>query len=216
MTGSLNTLFLIIAGLFLLGSIILLFRGLIARSRLSDIAYGVERQGVRREMLVSFTRSAILLLIALTVFAIYGLVPRGEEIESVRSVTPESVTSPTIKASETLSPIRSQTVTRATEVATPAMTAVPDQQDTRASETTQAPAMTLQAQTATVDSFNGLWLRSDPNPESDQLELIPDETVLVVLRGREPANQPEWQQVRSPSGTEGWVFIQYIVYLQDG
>lgn len=215
MTGLLNTLFLIIAGLFLFGSVILLIRGLQARSSLTDRAYGVERQEVRHEMLVSFTRSAVLLFIALVVFAIYGLVPRDEEIEPVATVTRASIINPTNEADGTLVPTPFTPPTRATELAAPATSATPGEQSTRVNEPTQSPTTTLQAKTAVVNSFNGLWLRSDPDPESDQLELIPNEAVLIVLHESEPTDQSEWQQVRSPSGLEGWVFIQFIVYQQD-
>lgn len=215
MTGLLNTLFLIIAGLLLFGSVILFIRGLRAKSSLYDRAYGVERQEVRREMLVSFTRSAVLLFIALIVFAIYGFVPRDEEIEPVVTVTRASIASPTIEADGTLLPSPSEPPTRATELATPATFATPNEQNTRVNEPTQPPTSTLLAKTALVNSFNGLWLRSDPDPEGDQLELIPNETVLIVLHESEPTDHSEWQQVRSPSGLEGWVFIQFIIYQLD-
>jgi hypothetical protein len=207
--------FLIIAGLFLSGSVILLIRGLRARSSLADRAYGVERQEVRHEMLVSFTRSAVLLFIALIVFAIYGLVPRDEEIEPATTATRASISSPTIEAEGTLLPSTSRPPKRASDLITPTTFATPSEQNTRVNEPTQVPTSTLLAKTAVVNSFNGLWLRSEPDPEGDQLELIPNETVLIVLQASEPTDQTEWQQVRSPSGLEGWVFKQFILYQLD-
>jgi hypothetical protein len=166
-------------------------------------------------MLVSFTRSAALLFIALIVFAIYGLVPRDEEIEPVATVTRASISSPTIEVDGTLLPSPSTPPTRASDQTTPITVATPSEQSTRVEEPTQAPTSTLLAKTAVVNSFNGLWLRSDPDPDGDQLELILNETVLVLLHESEPPDQSEWQQVRSPSGLEGWVFKQFILYQLD-
>jgi hypothetical protein len=215
LTGFLIIVFLIVAGIFLSGAVILFIRGLKARSSLADRAYGVERQEVRHEMLASFTRSAVFLFIALIVFAIYGLVPRDEEIEPVATVTRASLPIPTIEADGTLLPSPSTPPTRASGLTTPTTTATPDVQSTRVNEPSQVPTNTLLAKTAVVNSFNGLWLRSESDPEGDQLELIPNETVLIVLQEDETTDQTEWQQVRSPSGLEGWVFKQFILYQLD-
>jgi hypothetical protein len=163
-------------------------------------------------MLVSFARSTVLLLIAFIIFAIYGLVPRDSESEPVATATWESAASPTLVSSDT--PVPSPT-TPPTMAAESAASETPDEPVTREVEPTFTPASTLQAKTALVNSFNGLWLRSEPDPEGESLELIPNETVLIVLQEEEPGGQPEWQRVRSPSGLEGWVFIEFIIYQQD-
>lgn len=212
MTDLIVTLLLIIAGLFLLGSLVLLIRGLRARSQMLISAYGVERQEVRRTMLVSFSRSAILLLVALVLFAIYGITPqKGEGMieatalpQSTSAPSPEEVgtratSPPTRKTAETPEPDITVSVTL-TDLATQPV--IPPGPITD----------TVRAQSAIVDSFNGLWLRAAPDAESEVLELLLDETPLILLQGREPSGEAEWQQVRAPNGSEGWVFIQFILY----
>ncbi|MFN2188589.1 MAG: SH3 domain-containing protein, partial [Candidatus Promineifilaceae bacterium] len=71
---------------------------------------------------------------------------------------------------------------------------------------------TTPSNVAWVNSVNGLWLREEPSIEGQEIELIPNETMLILLRGKEPPDLPEWQQVRVPSGNEGWVFIEYLLY----
>jgi SH3-like domain-containing protein len=36
--------------------------------------------------------------------------------------------------------------------------------------------------------------------------------VLTLLPGRETVNGTEWQQVRAPSGNEGWVAVEFLNY----
>jgi len=208
----LNIILLVLAFIFALGSAAMLVRGLRARSGMSSRAYGVERQEMRHEMIMSFSRGAVLLLIALIVFAIYGLLPKVEAIGSDVTATPTTTGRPTAAAQDTREPSPSLTASNATEAATPFASWTPSEEDSIEIEPTVTVTKSLQATTAVVDSFNGLWLRSAPDPESDQIELVPDESELIVLRGREPSDEPEWQQVRAPSGNEGWVFMQFIVY----
>jgi SH3-like domain-containing protein len=65
--------------------------------------------------------------------------------------------------------------------------------------------------TALVNSPNGLWLRESPGG-TQEVELIPDGSVLILLPGREVANDSEWQQVRTQAGNEGWVAVDFIIY----
>jgi hypothetical protein len=65
--------------------------------------------------------------------------------------------------------------------------------------------------TAVVNSPNGLWLREAPGG-TQEVELIPDGTVLILLPGLETVDGTEWQQVRTPAGNEGWVAVEFIIY----
>ncbi len=216
MSDILNIVLLVLAFIFALGSAAMLIRGLRARSSMNSRAYGVERQEMRHEMLVSFSRGAVLLLVALIVFAIYGLLPKVDEIGSDVTATPIPAGRPTAAAQDAKVPSLSLTASNATEPLTPFASRTPSEEDSIEIEPTLTATRSLQATTAVVDSFNGLWLRSAPDPESDQIELVPNESELIVLRGREPSDEPVWQQVRAPSGNEGWVFMQFIVYQNDG
>jgi hypothetical protein len=205
-----DTIDLVVAILFIVGFVFMLVRGLRARAHLSDYAYGVERQAVRHEMLVSFSRSAVMLLVAIILFAIYGVLPNNGEPEFLETETPTVTMVPTAAITQTAD--SSQLPVGETSTAAPVDTITPDEEPTGVPEPTETPIPSIQATTAVVESFNGLYLRTEPDAESQELELVLDGTQLFLLDGREPVGQPEWQQVRAPSGLEGWVFIQFIVY----
>ena len=215
MSDIVNIVLLAAASLLFLGSIALLIRGLRSRTSMPSRAYGVQRQEKRKEMLISLSRAAFLFLLALIVLVIYGLLPGTEEIGIDLAPIPEATSAPSIPTVETVekSPTGPPVVVVAT--ATPIVTEEIIQEETSTSPPEQSPTIASQANTAVVNSINGLWLRSDPDRTGDQIELIPNETLLIVIRRSEPAEQPEWQQVRAPSGSEGWVFIEYLIYQSD-
>jgi len=215
LAGLFNIILIIVATFFLLAAVFFVLRGLRARESQSGSAYGVARQESRHVMLVSFTRGAVLFLVALIIFAIYGLLPREENLQTEDTSIPEDTASPTITISDTRVPPTSPGQIGATQTATLQATDLPVLEDTKVPDPTPVPTSANLSTTAVVSSFNGLWLRSEPDPEGDQIELILDETVLIILRETEPSNQMEWQFVRSPSGNEGWVFKQFIIFQQD-
>jgi hypothetical protein len=55
-------------------------------------------------------------------------------------------------------------------------------------------------------------LRSLPSTEGEQLEWVLDGTTLLLLPGKQTADEFEWQQVRTPTGLEGWVAVDFIIY----
>jgi hypothetical protein len=166
-------------------------------------------------MQISLSRAAFFFLLALIVIAIYGLLPGEEEIGTDVAPIPESTSAPSVPTVEIINVSPTEPPTAGIATATPDVTEELIQEETSTPQPAQTSTIASQANTAVVNSVNGLWLRSDPDPESDQIELIPNETLLIVLRRSEPAEQPEWQQVRAPSGSEGWVFIEYLVYQSD-
>lgn len=187
-----------------------LARGLRARAQLSDYAYGVEKQAIRHDMLVSFSRSAVLLLIAIIILTVYGVLPKDDENEFLETESPIATAVQTPEIDQTAESIPQTQIQ--TETIAPVNTESPTDEPTIVVEPTETLSPTVQSTTAAVESFNGLWLRSGPDADSQELELIPDGTVLILLDGLEPVGQAEWQQVRAPSGQEGWVFIQFILY----
>jgi hypothetical protein len=206
---------LIAASLLLLASLAMLIRGLRARTSMTSRAYGVQRQEKRKEMLISLSRAAFLFIVALIVITIYGLLSGDAEKTTGSTPVPEVTAPPSVPAVETKSVTPTGRPTVVIETETPPITQDQIQQVTSTPEPALISTIASQANTAVVNSVNGLWLRSDPDPEGEQIELIPNETLLIVLRGSEPAGQPEWQLVRAPSGSEGWVFIEYLVYQSD-
>lgn len=212
MKDSYSVLVLIIGGVFVLASLILLLRGLRSRAHLHYGAYNVERQEIRRDMLISFSRGAVALLLGIIMFTIYGIIPSDKELQADGPSTPQATVVSTGEAVPTRGATTTSDSTVIRDTPAPPMTLTPIQLPTRTAVESPEPTETAPSLTAIVNSFNGLWLREEPDAESPELELIIDGTVLVILPGREPAGQAEWQQVRTPDGLEGWVFIQFIEY----
>ena len=166
-------------------------------------------------MLVSFARAAFILILALILLAVGALLLEGDE--SGTSAAPTAVET-AVPASPTAEPspvVPTETPTRQLPVAAPTDTESVTTEPTASPEPTATPTPTIPSNAAWVNSINGLWLRAEPNVEGEQIELIPNETMLIVLRGAEPSDQPEWREVRAPSGNEGWVFIEYLIFAAD-
>lgn len=55
----------------------------------------------------------------------------------------------------------------------------------------------------------GAILRADP-PKGRQVAALRDGTVLQVLEHRQVDDGPEWLRVKTPDGTEGWIFSRLV------
>jgi hypothetical protein len=200
----------LVAGLFFLASLYFFGRGLASRRSVAAYDYGVARQEARQAMAVSYVRGFMVLLVGLIIFGIYGMTnrepPSGAPAAPVLTTpvpSPATEEAPTEEPSPTPTAASFQqllpTPTDAPEEVVPEVTEEP------------TPTPTPDVQTAVVNSPNGLWLREAPGG-TQELELIPDGTVLELLPGRETEGDLEWQQVRTPSGNEGWVAVAFIIY----
>ncbi len=217
----------IFAGLCVLGALYLVIRGLGSRG-VPQTAYGVARQEARQSMLVSFFAAAILLILGLIIFSIYGVF--GFDLFSEASGSEPGVTftpSPTVMVTAelleaTVEPVNdvptagpTNTPVELDNLATPTFTPEVPTETPQPSETptpeTPTATSTPDVDTAVVNSPNGLWLREAPGG-TQEVELIADGTVLIVLAGRETVDDLEWQQVRTPAGNEGWVAVDFIIY----
>lgn len=208
----LNVILLLLAGIFALGAVLSLVSGLGARSKVINEPYNVGREQSRRSMQIAFLRAAILAILALILFGVYGLSVRPDDMFSTE---PEAV-EPGVSAS----PIAT-TAAPATEIADPTPTATGTaapaiQATATAPPATATPAATptitqTPVPTAIVDSEVGLYLRPEPGSEVE-VELLPNGTELILLPGRQTVDDLEWQEVRSPSGNEGWVAVEFITY----
>jgi hypothetical protein len=85
---------------------------------------------------------------------------------------------------------------------------------------TETPAATATATitptpepSAIVTAPAGLYLRDVPGGTAE-LELLGEGTVLVLLPGRQTVDDLDWQEVRTPSGLEGWVAADFLDYQQ--
>lgn len=197
-----NLLMLLLAGASVIAAIVSALAGLGLRSRVASSAYGVGRQEMRRTMHVAFIRALGFGLLALIFLAVYGLSARPDDVLSTEpntDFTPPAVASPTLEAEPTN--------TRAAATATlPAGSPTPEITPTVSITPTPEPS-------AIVIAPAGLYLREAPGG-TEELELIAEGTSLVLLPGRETVDDLEWQQVRSPSGLEGWVAADFLDYQQ--
>lgn len=224
-----NTAAPIFAGLCVLGAFYLLVRGIRSRG-VPQTSYGVARQEARHSMLNSFFGAAFFLILGLIIFSIYGVfssdfLSEASGDESVVTFTPSPtamITEPVLEATTAPEPESDSTAAApintpvdlenlATSTFTPEVpTETPLPTETPTPQTPTATS-TPDVDTAVVNSPNGLWLREAPGG-TQEVELIPDGTVLVVLTGRETVDDLEWQQVRTPAGNEGWVAVDFIIY----
>lgn len=209
----LNLIILALAILSALAAIVSLVRALLVRSAIANEPYGVGRQESRRSMLVAFIRAAVLGVFALILLGVYGLNARPEDMMSTEpratlDVAPTASATPetdSVTATSTTEP----TATARTVTLPPAITSAPP---TDTPGPTAAPTMTpTSVPSAVVSSEVGLYLRPEPG-SSVELELLPDGAVLELLEGQQTVDGAEWQQVRSSSGNEGWVAVEFITY----
>ncbi len=212
MTAILNIVIPLVAGLFIIAAAISVFRAIRNRSQSSRLTYGVGRQEARRAMQVAFLRGGILLVVGLIVLGVYGLsgLPGNASPEEPAG-SAETPLSPATMTLPVLPPTNTPTLSPTSEPTTAVETPQPSP-TTAALEPTGTPAQApTPLPSAIVNSEVGLYLREAPGG-TQELELLPAGTVLILLPGRETVDGVEWQEVRAPSGLEGWVAVDFIVY----
>lgn len=211
----LNIVILVLALLAALAAIVSLVSAVLKRSAISNQPYGVGRQESRQTMLVSLIRAAVLGIFALILFGVYGLSARPDE---VLSNEPQATLEPTATtAAQEEAPTPTATTTPV-EVVPEESTELPPAITSAAPTNTPAPTSTATitptpVPSAIVNSEVGLYLRPEPG-SSVELELLANGAVLELMEGRETIDGVEWQQVRSSSGNEGWVAVEFITYQQ--
>lgn len=208
-----NLLMLLFAGASVVAAIVSALAGLGLRSRVASSAYGVGRQEMRRTMHVAFIRALGFGLLALIFLAVYGLSARPDDVLSTEpntDFTPPAVASPTLEAE----PTNTRAVATATPTTEPVRATATLPAGSPTPEITPTVSITPTPEpSAIVIAPAGLYLREAPGG-TEELELIAEGTSLVLLPGRETVDDLEWQQVRSPSGLEGWVAADFLDYQQ--
>lgn len=210
MSGLLNAVILVLASLLMLGAILSAFVALRARARMTNAPYGVGRQQLRQSMQINTIRIAVLFILALILFGVYGLRARPDEFLSTDpepTLTPPPDATATLAVSEPtpVSDTPTPTVPAATATLVPAAPAA-----TATSPPTETPTITPTSEpTAVVTSEVGLYLREAPGG-TEELELLPVGTTLILLDGQETVDGAQWREVRAPSGAEGWVAVDFI------
>lgn len=210
----LNLIILALAILSALAALISIGRALLTRNAIANEPYGVGRQQSRRAMLVAFIRGAVLGVFALILFGVYGLSAGPDDLLSTEpratvESDPAGSATPETGAPATVAPTGEPTATARTVTLPPAITSAAP---TNTPEPTEIPTATpTSVPSAIVNSEVGLYLRPEPG-STVELELLGNGAVLELLEGRETVDGAEWQQVRSATGNEGWVAVEFITY----
>ena len=187
--------------------------------------YAVGRQEARQGAKLGFLRALVLLVVGVILLGISGLLfafGDGEDILSTATATPRATVLVTLTRPATITPeipptpTTDPTIAAATALAPPAGTPVVSTiapATAGPSETPPEPPTITSTSppSAVVNSPVGLYLREAPGG-TQELELLPDGTVLILLTGRTTIDGAEWQEVRTPSGLEGWVAVAFIIY----
>lgn len=201
-----NVVILSLAGICALVALFFLVRGIRARLSRTQQPYGVAQQEARHDMQVNLLRAGFMLMITLILLGIYGLIS-GERREDASSPpTPEIAVTAATRA--TVDSAIEDTVTPPPTTPTPSQTVLTATTMPTATATTEATSTPTVA-VAVVNSPNGLWLREAPGG-TQEVELIAHETELELLPGRQTAEDLDWQQVRTPTGNEGWVAVDFL------
>lgn len=201
-----NLVLPILAGIAILVMFYFILRAFGARSKASHQAYNVGKQEAIKSSRVNLVRAAIALIFALIILGAIGIrssFPLRSPAVTATSAAPTP--RPTIAA--TIAPTATEriiTVEPSPTIPLPTATATPLPTATN----TPAPL------TATVNSGVGVWLRSTPGVETEQLEWLLDGTLVTILEGRENVDDLEWVQVQTESGAVGWVAADFIVINQ--
>ncbi len=221
MTAVLN---IVIPGLAILAIAVTFYYGLRAFRHKSAIAqepYNVGQQDVRRAMQVDMLRAGLFLVVALILLGVIGFMPQPTE-PFVEEVLEATNTATAVPPTATVNIPPATTVPDTAVPTQPSATEPPPAQPTEPIivptqvEPTAAPTITPipAPQTAVVTSEVGVWLRDTPGLSSEQIEWLLNNTELIILTGTATADDFEWQQVRAPSGNEGWVASPYIAYSE--
>lgn len=215
MTTVFNIVIPVLAGITLLLALFFGVRAYRKRSAMaSPFTYGVGRQEARQGMQVDIARSLLLFVAALILVGVFGLRPLSPAIED-EALLPAASPSPTATATAAVTPTATPEEPVIVDPVPEATPTIPQEIPTSTPTPLPTPTDTPEPPTAIVDSPNGLWLRPLPGTDEQPLENLAHQSVLILLEGREEADGIEWQQVRAPSGNEGWVAVAFIIYQQE-
>lgn len=175
--------------------------------------FGVERDIANSEMIGAITRAGVLIFVGLLVVGL-GWVGRQSESDdtAAQGTRPPVPTTPTVATLTPGSAAPAPTLFP-TDTPQPVSTDIPPVPEAA----TETPPLEPTPQTAVVNTFGGVWLRDAPN--GGTVVVLPENTVVELLEGRETAGNYEWQKIRvleNPPGSEaqvgqeGWVALQFL------
>ena len=207
-----NIVIPVLAAVAFLLAVLFLLRALQKRSTShSPFAYGVARQETRHLMQSDLLRAVSALLLTVILVAAYLLQPPFSVTTGVVGETPPAVVPTLDVVEEEVAPTAVNTATPTpTAMVTPEATPTVPLTPTATATPTETP--TPQPRLAVVDSPNGLWLRSQPGVDGEQVENLAHLAVLTLLDGLTEVDELEWQEVLAPSGNRGWVAASFLAY----
>ena len=209
-----NIVVLVLAALAFIMALRFLLRAVRKRTTShSPFAYGVARQRTRHSMQADLLKTAGALLLALILMGVYLVRPFPQGDTATAVATP----APTLEMIEEETPDLAPTgASPAASTITPTSTTLPEATATVPVTPTVTPAPTdtptPAPRVAVVDSPNGLWLRSEPGVDGEQIENLAHLSIVTILDGFEELDELEWQEVLSPSGNQGWVAASFLAY----
>lgn len=213
---------LVIAAVLIIAAIIFVYQARHRHTRSNRAAYNVDRQQAHRAMRLNLLSALAAMVVGLVLFGIYFLLPDSSEAESAPVLTVEPSPAATLDRVETAVPATATSIPGPTATATdlpPAvvstLTPIPTSPPSASSTPEPEPTATavvpeVLVKTAVVTSGVGVWLRSAPSVDGDQLEWLLTDTQVVVLEGQATADEFDWQEVQAPSGNVGWVAVPFI------
>ena len=210
-----------IAAFLIIAAILFILQASQRRTRSNREAYNVGRQEARMAMQRNLLLAVTALVVGLILVGVYLLLPSATEAESAAEPTLEPTTdvveveetavspphNPIPESTDTPTELPPVVVSTLTPIPTspPAPTATPEPEPTA----TLAPTEVV-VETAVVTSGVGVWLRSSPSVDGEQLEWLLTETEVIVLEGQTTADEFDWQEVQAASGNVGWVAVPFI------
>jgi hypothetical protein len=161
---------------------------------------------------IDLVRALAAIVVALIFLGAFGLTPRPVEpliSPTEPSLVQDATETPTDPA--TPAPTDFPTLTPAAPIVTESDPAEPSPLPTTqlTAEPTNTPEPVVE--TAVVSSGVGVWLRAAPGTAGEQLEWLPDGTVVTLLDGQETADDLLWQQVQTEAGVVGWVAADFLL-----
>lgn len=145
--------------------------------------------------------------LTMTVIKVTELDPKVPPTQTPTPVPTNTATpgpTPTFTPTFTPTPMPTDTLTP-----DPTDTPTPVPTDTVTPVTTDTPVPSPTPQTAVVTTPYGLNLRAEPERAAEILAFLPPESIVVLLDGRETADNLVWQQVEA-DGLVGWVSNEFL------
>ena len=206
----------ILAGVAILAAFVFLFRALTRRSQSAKEAYNVGQQEAKVAMQVDLVRVVAAFVVGVILFGIFSLLPEASK-DVVDLIEPTS--RPFVTSEANIFPVN----TLQPAIPLPTSTLPPPKESTIAPPATASPLPVVvetavftptsapEPATAVVSSGVGVWLRSVPSVDGEQLEWLLEGATLILVGGEQAtADNLAWQQVQAASGLVGWVAVPFI------